>query len=801
MERKVSMRIIPFNTDWIRHTKEYKPWEKPVSGDRVDLPDDFIIDQPRSPSAPGGPRTGFFPDGSAVYEKLFEAPADWQGKTVFLYLDGAYMNTRITFNEETVAQHPYGYTPITVDLTPNLRFDIPNRLSISVQGNQPSSRWYSGAGIYREVSLWVGEPCCLDPHGLFITTPAVERDRAEVEVKAEAINAASCDREAVLEVQLLYGGEIRARASEKLLLRRGERVPYSMRLSLPSPALWDDVSPNLYDAVVTLSAEGQKPDSIVRKIGVRKIEISAADGLRINGRKLKLRGGCIHHDNGILGARALPRAEERKLENLKDAGFNAIRTAHNPPSEALLDACDRLGIFVLDEFFDCWRMGKTDGDYHLWFDDWWQRDIDAVIRRDRNHPCIYCWSFGNEIREANGSGDGSCSRDGVRLVKAQAEFIRSLDPTRPVTCGGMFLPRSLACGPIGYPSIRTSVYNTDADQAAWFGEMVDQLDIVSLNYSFQHYGRFHELFPDKPLQGSETLGIETWGNREAVRSRDYVIGDFVWTAHDNLGEAGAGRSYWDPEEGKGGLMAGYPWLSCFQGDLALDGERLPRSHYRKVLWGLDRGIHLFSAHPADTGRVLYGTGFHWHRVWPRWTYPEEYIGKPVQVEAYADCDEVEFFINGNFCGRAVPEKMIASVTIPYQPGELRAVAFRDGRPAAEDTLTTTGSVHAIMLEPDRRELRADGMDLCYVGITLADKDGRRVYGEDRELSAFLNGPGTLAGFGSNNPCTQENFGTGRRVTWNGRAMLVLRAGHEPGVLDLTVSAPGMSTQLLRIRTV
>lgn len=462
-----------------------------------------------------------------------------------------------------------------------------------------------------------------------------------------------------------------------------------------------------------------------------------------------------------------------------------------------MDACDRLGIYVLDEFFDCWRTGKNRNDYHLWFEDWWQRDIEATLRRDRNHPCVYCWSFGNEIKEANGSVDGPY------WINAQANFIRSLDSTRLVTCGGMFLPKSLTCdgfpGGPGGPPTQASPYCGEEEQAHRFKKMIDQLDIVSLNYSFRNYEQFHKLFPDKPLQGTETQGMDAWGNREAVKHFDYVIGDFMWTAHDNLGEAGAGRCYYDSAEANNGLMAGYPWLSCYQGDLALDGERLPRSYYRKVIWGMDQGIYLFTTHPSHTGKPLYGTGFHWHDVLPCWTYLEEYRERPIQVEAYADCDEVEFFLNGVSQGKVIPQEMIASLTVNYQPGQLKAVAYRGGKPAAEAVLKTTGPVAAIHLEPDRKNIHADSLDLCYVTATLVDQDGNRVYSDDRELSAFVHGPGVLEGFGSNNPCTIENYGTGKRFTWNGRAMLVLRAKDIPGVLELTVSTPSLPLQTLCIQ--
>lgn len=790
------MKRIPLNFGWSRTERNPLPWEKDDNAARIDLPDDFVHTLPRKPDAPGGARVGYMSDGYGRYAKVFDLPAEYQGKRIILNMDGAYMNTVVKFNGDTAALHPYGYTPTVADLTKLARFDIPNELVITAHGNQPSSRWYSGAGIYREVELWIGEPCYLDPRDLFVTTPVVGKDRAAVQVSADVTNAAGAEKKVTVTAALSMKGESVGSASGVLTVPAGEKGSCVLTIDVAEPLLWDDIEPNLYDLTVSVEAEGQQPDLTEKKIGIRRIEISAAEGLKVNGRKLKLYGGCVHHDNGILGARAFPRAEERKLENLKAAGFNAIRTAHNPPSEALLDACDRLGIFVIDEFFDCWRTGKNQNDYSLWFEDWWKRDIAATILRDRNHPSVYCWSFGNEIREALG-----LSSDGPYWMKVQADYIRTLDDTRLVTCGGMFVPAPIGLRrPGSGPPPMRSGFASGEEQVARWKEMLDCLDIISLNYSFHEYELFHDLLPDKVIQGTETQGIEAWNNREAVRKCDWVIGDFMWTAHDNLGEAGAGRNYYDPAERGHGLMAGWPWLSCYQGDLALDGERLPRSYYRKVIWGKDDGIHLFTRHPEHTGKELLGTGFHWHDVWPVWSWSEEWIGKPVDVEAYADCDEVEFFVNGVSAAKAVPVEMIASAAVDYAPGELKAVAYKDGRVVAETVLETVGKPVRVVLEADRPVIAADGMDLCYVTATVVDEKGRRVYDADCELTAAVSGAGTLAGFGSNDPCTEENYGTGRRRTWNGRATVIIRAGKEAGAVELAVTGGGYPAALLQIET-
>lgn len=785
------MKKIPFSLGWRRDMRERLPWELEGGGSPVDLPDDYAISLPRRADAPGGGKVGYMDDGTGYYSKRFALPENLRGKVLLLQFDGAYMNAEVRFNDALLLQHPYGYTPFTADLTPFARFDMENTLSVTTHGTQPSSRWYAGAGIYREVDLLVGEPCYLDPRDLFVTSPSVSAESAAVRVAAGVRNTCPAGKTVTLSAVLSLRGVRAAEGAVSFPVPAGGKAEGVVELPVSAPALWSPSDPALYDLEIRVSAPGQPDDCTHLKTGIRKIEVSAADGLRINGQPLKLFGGCIHHDNGPIGARAMPRAEARKIENLKKAGFNAIRTAHNPPSTALLDACDRLGMLVLDEFFDCWELGKNVNDYHLWFKDWWQRDIEAAVRRDRNHPSVYCWSFGNEITEATGS-----LPSGPYWVKAQADFIRSLDPTRLVTCGGMFLPKVLTCdgfpgGPGGPPTV-ASRYCTEEEQVTRWKEMIGNLDIVSLNYSFRNYAQFHKLFPDVPLQGTETQGIDAWGNREAVRLGNFIIGDFVWTAHDNLGEAGTGRYFYDPDDlQKTGFIACWPWLSCFQGDLALDGERLPRSYYRAVINGLDAGIHLFVRHPAHTGQPLYGTGFHWQDVEPCWSYPAEYEGRLIEVEAYADCDEVEILVNGEPAAKGMPDQMVFRASVPYRRGEITAVAYRDGRKAAEDRILSAGPASRIVLSPDRTEIAADGMDLCYVAVTVADRSGRRVYGADRQLTAELEGPGCILGFGSNNPCTDENFDPGQRKSWKGRAVVVLRAGTEAGTLRLSVAGEGL----------
>lgn len=803
------MQKIAFNAQWNRTVHSSQAPSDFFGGEStkvVDLPDDFIIDLPRRADAIGGPFNGFFAGGSASYTKKFPTEDGWQGKTVLLNLDGAMANARVSINGNNIAMHPYGYTPFVVDLTPWLRHNgKANTLQISTQSWQPSSRWYAGGGIYRQVTLWVGGEWYLDPRDVFLTTPVAEADRAVVHAAVTATNTGSAARRAALTLRIVdAGGQEVGSGVAQIELAPG-RTGAQVQVEVEQPRRWDDLDPYLYTALVELAAEGSEADLYTCNVGIRKIEIDTKDGMRVNGRSLKLRGGCIHHDNALLGARALPRAEERKIALLKAAGFNAIRTAHNPPSEALLDACDRLGMYVIDEFTDVWRTGKMDLDYHLWFEDWWERDLTAWVLRDRNHPSIYCWSNGNEIRETSGGSNGAYWN------RVLIEKTKQLDPTRCVTCGGMFINMLYPKNPA-----ETPLLPIDEDEMSFFNdpsiadltqqqkmqrseELRQPLDLMSQNYAYERYPLEAQLHPDLPMQVTETMGFYAWEYWQALKENPNAIGDFLWVAFDNLGEAGVGRVTWGAERPDFRAFAGpWPWMSCFQGDLDLDGRQLPRSYYHNVIWGLDQGIHAFTTHPQHSGEPFASMGWHWYDVHKTWTFDRRWIGKPVEVQAYADCEEVEFLVNGKTAARLKPEKMIASATLPYEPGVLEVRAYRGGAVAAVEKIHTTGAPAQIVLTPDRQSISANGDDLCYVRVHVADQAGNVVVTSDVQLSAFVSGAGKLEGFGSGNPCTTESYGTGMRFVYDGYALICLRAGFEPGEIALTVAANGLPAAQLNI---
>ena len=799
------MKRIPFSFDWTRFNGRV-PWFDPsVRFTPVDLPDDFCLNKHRDPDTPGGASTGFIPGGIATYRKDFVAPADWSGKTVLLGFDGAYMNAEVTLNNDLLFHHPYGYTAFFVDLTGSLRAEAENRVSVVTASIQPNSRWYSGGGLFRMVDVYIGGRAYIHPWNFFVTTPSVSADSAVVRVQGSVTNTGAACQGGVTLIARDPDGREAARAEVQLTLAQGDTA-FSAELTVEKPALWDVDAPNLYAIEAIVRADGQETDRHETTFGIRSIEIDFDHGFRLNGKPMKLRGGCIHHDNTLLGACAFPRAEERKIEILKAAGYNAIRCAHNPPSEAMLNVCDRLGMLVLDESFDMWTMPKNPLDYHLFFPQWWQFDTESMVKRDRNHPCVYAWSIGNEIPEASGKSNGAA------WAKKQADFVRSLDPTRPVTSalhGGFDMPPELAAKapafsrkPISSQEEHKQTMRFIDGRDLW-GEQtkgyIDALDIVGYNYMYGRYENDRVAFPGRVIHATETHSYDTYDYWKAVERNSNVIGDFIWTAYDNLGEAGAGRVIWDPDEPMRGLVGDYPWLSCFQGDMDLCGDRRPQSYFRKILWGLDGGVHLFTTDPDHTGRPYYGRGWHWAEVSRCWSFAEKDVGRPVQLEAYADCDEVEFLVNGVSRGKSKVEKLKAFLTTPYEPGLVEAVAYKDGREIARDGIHTASKACRIALDADRPLFRADGMDLCFVAVELRDENDLPVVNAPVELNASVSGAGALAGFISGNPKTEEDFGTGRRVTWNGRALIAIRAAREAGDIQLAVTAPGLPAAICTVR--
>lgn len=750
----------------------------------VDLPNDYAVTQPRDPNAPGGAANGYFGGGVGTYVKYLDFGNE--PRHYILDVDGAYMLTTVKLNEYTLIMHPHGYTPFLVDLTERVRPGEHNKLVITTDALQPSTRWYSGAGIYRDVYLWEGGDIRIEPRDVFVTTP--ELDRVDVSYQISADRAADITLRAEI---VDSDGNTAATLELPVSTAANAKTPANLSFKLDSPKTWDTENPYLYTLVTTLYENGSAVDSDTTRFGIRTISADAEHGFLLNGKPMKLRGGCIHHDHALLGAADYPAACRRKISRLKAAGFSALRIAHNPPSLGLLNVCDELGIIVMDEAFDMWSAPKNRLDYHLWFADWWARDIASMVLRDRNHPSVVSYSIGNEIPESCGSSDGA------EWSKRLADEIRSYDSTRLVTSATWGLPAN----PDWYDDdeykkgfdSRFHKYDKDGHEISWAERTADYykpFDICGYNYLYERYADDHKLFPERVIWGSETHAVNFYKSWKAVRENSHVIGDFTWTAYDNLGEVGTGRSAWARDGKINGIsLAAYPWRSCYQGDLDLCGYRRPQSYFREAVWIGGCEPRIFTTHPEHYGEGFSGTGWHWYDVLDSWTFDDKYIGKPVKCEVYTDADEIEWFINSRSLGRTKPNEAIATLDVPYERGVLSVVAYKDGRECGRSSLETTGSPAAVSVAAETDKLIADNRDLCYFDITVTDDSGRRVADAKNELCAIVDG-GELIGIFSGDPKNTDQYGSCICHAFEGRALAIVRADRA-GSVKLTVGSPGL----------
>jgi len=753
----------------------------------VTLPHDMVVTLPRSPEADGGAGNGYWPSAFGTYFRYLP-PAE--AACTILDVDGAYMLAEVMLNGHQMSLHPHGYTPYLTNLTSLLSRTMTNKLEIQVSSLQPSARWYSGGGIYRDVYLWTGGSVRIEPWDLFITTRGGIA-YAAVDVQGTITADEHARTKVILTVKNADGVPV-AETDVAVTAKPGEKTPFNASLSVSAPRLWDLDAPYLYTLEAKVYAGGKLTDTSAETFGIRMMTWDVENGFCLNGRNVKLRGGCIHHDHGVLGAASYPDAEERKVRLLKEAGFNALRIAHNPPSLALLEVCDRLGMLVMDEAFDMWRIGKAPLDYHQWFETWWETDLACMIRRDRNHPCVACYSIGNEIVERTGRSDGA------EWSAKLCDEARKWDSTRPIT--------SAVCGE--WPSFEpedsdeyrrymtggTLEHNCDERLDSKFAEMTEAymapLDIVGYNYLYQRYLHDHALYPQRIIWSSETHALTIYDCWELITQHPWLLGDFTWTAIDNLGEVGTGRGKWARE----GVITGiyleeYPWRTCWQGDLDLCGCRRPQSYYRETVWGLRQEPVMFTTHPEHYGEGYTGTAWHWWDIHDTWTFEDAYLGKPVKTEVYTDADEAEFFLNGESLGRAKAEKCIASMDIPYTPGTVTAVVYKDGVRTGSVSLTTTGVPASLALKAEKASIPADGRALAYVQIALLDSEDRRIVERKDELTCTVEG-GKLLGIFSADPCNEDSYGTNVCHAFDGRALAIVTAD-KPGTVKVTVSCSGI----------
>jgi beta-galactosidase len=763
-----------------------------ASWQAVNLPHDISITKARSASHATEGSGGYAWSGAVTYRKRFAVPEDWRGQSVQLEFEGVYMNADVSINNQLVAKHPYGYTSFLVDLTQHLQYGAQNELTVVVNNSaQPNSRWYSGTGIYRHVWLRTSASASqrIQPWGVFVTTPIADPLASTVQVTSQVsvVGAASL-RATILDASGASVAQVETPVS-------GASVQQT--LMVKDARLWSVDQPYLYTLLSELLVAGAPVDSERTTFGIRAFTVDAQNGFRLNGVPMKLKGGCVHHDNGLLGAASYDRAEERKIELMKASGYNAIRCAHNPPAPAMLDACDRLGMLVIDETFDCWRMGKKTNDYHLFFEDWWQRDTESMVLRDRNHPSIIIWSIGNEVPERTGVSDGAA------WARKQADYIRTLDPTRLITSALPFLFEEIFADPDFKPENLTDMQSlfdtkrfipTDPATDRWGNltrEFNEAFDLVGYNYLWPRYDFDGKHFPGRVIAGTETFPFEAYSYWKETERLPYVIGDFVWTSIDYLGESGIGKV----TIGGSGLVFGaeFPYHLANCGDIDICGFKRPQSYFRDLLWGVRSAPYMAVLDPQYFGQKINFNQWGWQPVEESWTFPGQ-EGQTTRVDVYSDADEVELWLNGVSAGRKPAGDAVKNITsfeIAYQPGVIEAVSFRAGQESGRTSLQTSGEPAALQLTADRLALRAAFGDLAYVTVEIQDAEGRRVPFAEVQVTLEVSGAGDLLAIGTANPISEELYVGSQRNSWQGRLMAVVRASGQPGPITLKAQVAGL----------
>jgi beta-galactosidase len=778
---------------------------------KVDLPHDWSIEDLSTQSATNGSEaiwqdcncpetvgpfsrmksegkdaTGWVVGGIGWYRKSFSTPRLPQAGRAILLFDGVYRNSELWVNGTEVGKHPYGYTAFYFDITDLLHEKGDNILAVKVSNEGRNSRWYSGSGIDRHVFLMTTGRVSIPVWGVHVQSSDISNAGATISIAVQLANHDSNAVTATVSCKLLdEHGQVAATLSAERHLDAKGKGEALMVTKVSQPQLWSPKTPSLYKAEVEVSCSGAVVDRSITSFGVREIKVDAEHGLRINGESYKLKGACVHHDNGPLGSAAIDRAEERRVELLKANGYNAIRCSHNPPSSVFLDACDRLGVMVIDEAFDMWEQPKSPDDYHLDFKEWWNRDIDAMVFRDRKHPSVIMWSIGNEISERS-------DPDGVRIAKDLSSRVRELDKSRPITMAVPFF----------FDATKPRPWS-DTDAAYQF------LDVCGYNYTKDHYESDHQLHPSRVMMGTESFPVQVAENWELVNQHSYVIGDFVWTGIDYIGESGLGAAVLAPEKNPFGPPAaaatgvdaaaatqislpknstfakpGFPWFLSYCGDIDLIGNKKAPSYLRDVVW--DRSpLEMAVLRPLPPNRkeqiMLWG----FYDELRSWTWPGD-EGTPVTVRVYSKAEKVNLTLDGKPIEAAkaeFPAPFVTEFALPYAPGELKASAIVNGK-LVEQVLRTTGNPSRIMLHADRAHIRTSRNDLSYVMAELQDDAGNPIEDGVAEIQFSVKGPGELAAVGSANPHEMASYRQSHRRTFHGRCLAILRPTGEKGTITL-----------------
>lgn len=780
---------------------------------KIRLPHDAMISSRRCAENSEEEGIGYFTPENVEYEKIYHAPAEDKGKVTYLEFEGVYGNAVLEVNGQVVRRHRFGYTSFKANITDYLIYGQDNRIKMTVlNGMHPNGRYYTGTGIYRNVNIMTAGSFYIVPDGVRLTTLSADSDVAVVEIAATLRNATCGHKKGKLSTELKNSsGEIVSSVKTTVNLLSGDETVIRQKTYVKKPDLWSSGSPYIYTFETVLEDEDGGTDQSEGKFGIRVIDLDPIRGLRINGESIKLKGGCIHSDNGVIGAISVPDAEDRRIRLLKEAGYNAVRTAHNPVSQALLDACDKYGMLVMEEFIDAWTHPKPTFDYSLWMQDCWKEDLDSMVAGAYNHPSVIMYSIGNEIPDI---GTDLSAHWGRKFV----ERLKKTDPSRLITNGVNVMMANLdkigtiaeqmGLGDIKAGEINNMMaemkqvmgaINTHPISLAAIRESCDMLDVVGYNYAAHMYEMEHETLPDRIYVGSETNPGDLDRNWEIVERNSYVIGDFAWTAWDYIGEPGIGRI--DEQQEGFNVYAPYPWMLAYCGDFDLTGYRRPVSYWREIIWGGRSHEPYISVHrPENVEKKLYISQWSWTDSIHSWTWPNM-EGMSTVAEVYSDAEEVELIINGISLGKKEVgndgKKCYCKWEVTYEPGTIEAIAYISGREVGKQIIRTTENAR-LKVSVDKKELTAASGELAFVEIEYMDEKGTLDMAAEHTVRLEVCGAVELLGSGSANPKTEEQYTDTVHQTFEGRMIAVVRAKDIMGIGKIRVADETGETYLLEI---
>jgi len=745
---------------------------------RLNLPHDWSIEGEFSENYPTTYNQAALPAGIGWYRKTFLVPAASKDKRVFINFDGIYRNSEVWINGHYLGKRPNGYISFRYELTPYLKFgNARNVIAVKVDNSaQPSSRWYTGSGIYRNVWLVTTSKTAIEHWGVSVSTPEVTAEKAVVNIETAIDYSGTQDIDYIVHEiydeagRLIVKDQLSSdpKASVKKILNENKRTGVA-RLAIKNPHLWSVERPYLYTVIVQLQKNGRPIDSYRTKFGIRYFSFDPQKGFSLNGKPLKILGVCMHHDLGALGAAVNTRAIERQLQILKDMGCNAIRTAHNPPAPELLDLCDKMGFIVMDEAFDMWRKRKNKFDYHIDFDEWGKKDLEDMVKRDRNHPSVFIWSIGNEIREQFDSS-------GIAITKELVQIVKELDPTRPVTCA-----------------------LTENNPEKNFIYQSHALDLLGFNYKLYDYSELPKRFPNEKIIASETASaLATRGHYDMpsdsmriwppdAKSKNYGNPDYTVSAYDHV------FAYWGATHEqswnavkKNEFIAGTFVWSGFD----FLGEPIPyqwpaRSSYYGIidLAGFPKDVYYMYQSEWTNKPVLH--------IFPHWNWK---AGDTVDVWAYYNnADEVELYLNGQSLGakKKIGDSLHVWWRVKYQPGTLKAISRKNGKPVLTKEIETAGKPAKIELSADRKILKANGEDLSFITVKILDAKGNPVPYAENLVKFEIKGEGFIAGVDNGSQTSKEAFKASQRKTFNGQCLVIVQTTEKKGSITITASSAGL----------